>query len=75
MAGEPRPNRPKGLKRSAAALYRYLLLIGFIVCLISQSIHQSLFQVLYKKADNNKHGATKTNTGARVGLRSKNHFN
>uniref|UniRef100_A0A671UQ51 RALY heterogeneous nuclear ribonucleoprotein n=1 Tax=Sparus aurata TaxID=8175 RepID=A0A671UQ51_SPAAU len=50
MAGEPRPNRPKGLKRSAAALYRYLLLlIRLIVRLISQSIHQSLFQDLYKK--------------------------
>lgn len=24
MAGEPRPNRPKALKRSAASLYRYM---------------------------------------------------
>uniref|UniRef100_A0A4W5PJX0 RALY heterogeneous nuclear ribonucleoprotein n=1 Tax=Hucho hucho TaxID=62062 RepID=A0A4W5PJX0_9TELE len=24
MAGEPKPNRPKGLKRSAAGLYRYI---------------------------------------------------
>uniref|UniRef100_A0A3Q2CBM9 RALY heteroous nuclear ribonucleoprotein n=1 Tax=Cyprinodon variegatus TaxID=28743 RepID=A0A3Q2CBM9_CYPVA len=25
MAGEPRPSRPKGLKRSSAALYKYVL--------------------------------------------------
>lgn len=42
MAGEPKP-RPKGLKRSAASLYRYtLLFIRLIDYLINVSLKAAL---------------------------------